>query len=201
MKANLKNTGSAVKRFLSRAGAEKKKTLIAFCLISVMVFMWARVLGKKTSEGPTSAKAAHGPTTGLPNAASKVSFVELPKARGRNDRLTRDFFASNGWKDFLRSSGQSDSGRVQEVNIVSKGSSEEVARRIAEKLRLEAIVLGESPQVFINDKLLKVGDRLPVKDGLNTYQCEVVGMAKNTVFVRCGKVEIKLKLAAIEVAE
>ena len=198
MKANLKNTGSAVKRFLSRAGAEKKKTLIAFCLISVMVFMWARVLGKKTSEGP---RAAHGATTGLPNAASKVSFVELPKARSRNDRLTRDFFASNGWEDFLRSSGQSNSGRIQEVNIVSKGDNEEVARRIAEKLRLEAIVLGESPQAFINDKLLKVGDRLPVKDGLNTYQCEVVGMTKNTVFVRCGKVEIKLKLAAIEVAE
>ena len=201
MKANLKNTGSAVKRFLSRAGAEKKKTLIAFCLISVMVFMWARVLGSKTSEGPRSARAAHGATTGQPNAASKVSFVELPKARGRNDRLTRDCFASNGWKDFLRSSGQSNSGRVQEVNIVSKGGSEEVARRIAEKLRLEAIVLGESPQAFINDKLLKVGDRLPVKDGLNTYQCEVVGMTKNTVFVRCGKAEIKLKLAAIEVAE
>ncbi|MHC4149075.1 MAG: hypothetical protein ACYSR5_06260 [Planctomycetota bacterium] len=201
MKANLKNTGSAVKHFLSRAGAEKKKTLIAFCLISVMVFMWARVLGKKTSEGPRSARAAHGATTGQPNAASKVSFVELPKARGRNDRLTRDCFASNGWKDFLRSSGQSNSGRVQEVNIVSKGGSEEVARRIAEKLRLEAIVLGESPQAFINDKLLKVGDRLPVKDGLNTYQCEVVGMTKNTVFVRCGKAEIKLKLAAIEVAE
>ena len=185
MKANLKNTGSAVKRFLSRAGAEKKKTLIAFCLISVMVFMWARVLGKKTSDGPRSAKAAHG--------AAKVSFVELPKARGRNDRLTRDCFASNGWKDFLRSSGQSNSGRVQEVNIVSKGGSEEVARRIAEKLRLEAIVLGESPQAFINDKLLKVGDRLPVKDGLNTYQCEVVGMTKNTVFVRCGKAEINSK--------
>ena len=54
---------------------------------------------------------------------------------------------------------------------------------------------GESPQAFINDVLLSVGDKLPVRDGDNTYECEVIRIEENKVFIRCGQTEIQLKLA------
>ena len=86
-----------------------------------------------------------------------------------------------------------------EINVVSTGGLKGVAKRIEENLRLEAIDLGESPQAFINDKLLSVGDKLLVRDGDNTYECEIVEIEGETVFVKYGGVKITLKLAQTSV--
>ena len=193
MKQNLKNNGNGANRLFSQLAAEKKKTICALCLIAVMALMWARLLGKKKLEGAEAAVMSQGVNfKGESNSQLKISFVELSKVPGRNDVLTRDFFASGGWQDFTKES-------TKEVSVVSRDGSEEVVRRVAEKLKLEAIVLGENPQAFINDKLLSVGDKLLVRDGVKTYECEVVGIEENAVFIRCGEAEIKLKLTeAIE---
>ena len=103
--------------------------------------------------------------------------------------LTRDFFASNGWQDFV-----GDKVGTEEVSVVSKDGSEEVARRIAGRMKLEAIGLGKNPQAFINNKLLSVGDKLMISEGVDTYECQVDGIEENTVIVRCGDAEIVLKL-------
>ena len=88
------------------------------------------------------------------------------------------------------------------MSVVSKDGREEVIRRVAEKLKLEAIGLGKNPQAFINDKLLSVGDKWLVKDRGDMYECEVVRIGENTVFIRCGEAEITLKLTqVIEVAD
>ena len=50
MKKTVKNSGNGTNRLVSRLAVEKKKTVTALCLIAVMVFMWARVLGNKTPE-------------------------------------------------------------------------------------------------------------------------------------------------------
>jgi hypothetical protein len=61
-------------------------------------------------------------------------------------------------------------------------------------------VLGKNPQAFINGKLLSRGNKLLIGDGAMTYECEVVGIEENAVFMRCGKSQITLKLArAIEI--
>ena len=73
--------------------------------------------------------------------------------------------------------------------------NEDIVRRVTEKLRLEAIVLGENPQAFINDKLLSVGDKLVVGNGIYTYECEVSEIKENVVFIKCGETEITLRLA------
>jgi len=172
---------------MSQLAAEKKKTITALCLIGLMVFMWVKVLGGKTpqsAEATLMAQKANLDTSGV-NSELKISFIELPKVEGRNDVLTRDFFAADGWQVM----------RGGEVNVVSKDGSEGVVTRIAKKLNLGAIGLGKNPQAFINDKLLSVGDKLLVRDGVNTYECEVIGIEENTVSVRYGEVEIQLKLA------
>ena len=183
MKQNVRNDGKGANRLFSRFAAEKKKGVVALCLIALMGFMWVRVLLRKT---PESAEAAVGQEEVKPNTSElKISFIELPEVAGRNDALTRDFFAADDWQSFM-SGG--------EVNVVSRNGDEEIARRVAKKLKLEAIGLGKNPQAFINDKLLAVGDKLLVADGVDTYECEVVGIEEKTVFIRCGEAEITLKL-------
>jgi len=187
VKQNVRDNSSGPNRIMSQLAAEKKKTITALCLIGLMVFMWVKVLGGKT---PQSAEATlmvqkANLDTSRVNSELKMSFIELPKVKGRNDVLTRDFFAADGWQVM----------RGGEVNVVSKDGSEGVVTRIAKKLNLEAIGLGKNPQAFINDKLLSVGDKLLVRDGVNTYECEVIGIEENTVSVRYGEVEIQLKLA------
>jgi len=183
MKQNVRNDGKGANRLFSRLAAEKKKGVVALCLIALMGFMWVRVLLRKT---PESAEAAMGQEEVKPNTSElKISFIELPEVAGRNDALTRDFFAVDDWQSFM-SGG--------EVSVVSRNGDEEIARRVAKKLKLEAIGLGKNPQAFINDKLLAVGDKLLVADGVDTYECEVVGIEEKTVFIRCGEAEITLKL-------
>jgi hypothetical protein len=193
MKRNLGNNGNGANKFVSRLAAEKKKTVCALCLIGLMVFMWVRVLSKRTPQGAEAALIVRQPPAGQLNSELKVAFIELPEIKGRNDVLTRDFFAANGWRGFLGD------GRgltnVGESGVVSGDSGKEVGKRVAEKLKLEAIMSGENPQAFINDVLLSVGDKLPLRDRDNTYECEVVGIEADRVFIRCGQTEIQLKLA------
>ena len=191
MKQNVKSGSDRANRLFGRLAAEKKKTITALCLIALMVFMWARVLGKKT---PATAEAARrqkdaGPDTSASNSQLKISFIELPKVPGRNDALTRDFFAADGWWGFLDGGGSN-----KDVRVVEGDGSGEIGRRIAEKLRLEAIGMGENPKAFINDKLLAVGDKLLVTNDGVQYECEVVGIDEETVFIRCSDIEITLKL-------
>ncbi|MFA5239831.1 MAG: hypothetical protein WC476_09025 [Phycisphaerae bacterium] len=178
MKQNIKSGGDRAGRLLDRLAAEKKKTVVAVFLIAIMAFMWIRVLGRK---GPQSANAAimNPKVIEEMNPELKISFIKLPKVEGRNDVLTKDFFAADGWRDFM---SNSDNGS-------------ETVKSSGRKLKLEAIVLGENPKAFINDRLLSVGDKLLVGDGADMRECKVTKIEENIVFIECGGTEIKLRLA------
>jgi hypothetical protein len=193
MKKTVGNSGNGANRLVSRLAVEKKKTITALCLIAVMVFMWARVLGKKTPEMTGAAMRQEDVNQDIFGADSElnISFIELPKVAGRNDVLTRDFFAVGNWNDFIRN--REGKNLTEDVNVVSS-NNKEVMKRVAEKIKLQAIGLDGNPQVFINGKLLSLGDTLLVTDGGNTYECEVVGIEENTVLIKCGEAEITLKL-------
>ncbi len=194
MKMSVRNSGNGTNRLVNRLAAEKKKTVTVICLIAVMVTMWTRVLSRKS---PATAVASLGHeivSDGGSNLELNISFIELPVVEGRNDVLTRDFFAVGDWQDFIGiREGKS---LTEDVNVVSKRNREEM-KRVAEKLKLEAIGLDGNPQVFINSKLLSVGDTLFVEDGGNTYECEVVSIEENAVLMKCGEAEITLKLAKV----
>jgi hypothetical protein len=191
MKQNFKQSGTEPKRLLGYLAAERKKAVAALCLIAVMVLMWGRVLLRKTPESAQGAMTGQGAKLkDEGDSTLKVSFIELPKLEGRNDVLTRDFFASNGWQEFFRDRGAGG----EEVSVVSKNSSEEVIRRVAGKLKLEAIGLGGEPRAFINDKVVSIRDKLTVGEGGSVYECEVVGIEEDRVFIRCKESEITLKL-------
>jgi hypothetical protein len=200
MRQNMHNNGSKGNRFLVQLAAQKKKTVIAVCLITVMAFMWVKVLIKKAPQDAQASPAAKQESPDVQTGSQlKVSFIDLPEVAGRNDVITRDFFDVDGWQEFVGDKEGNRSASIKDVNVASGDGSEEVVRTVVEKLKLEAIVLGKNPQVFINGKLLSQGDKLLIGDATRTYECEVVGIEENEVVIRCGKSQVVLKLAkAIE---
>jgi len=198
MKQKAKNNGNEAGRLFSQLVAEKKRTVMALCLVAVMVFMWVRVLTKKTPEAAEASLVTDQVNVdGESEVELNVSYVELPRVAGRNDVITKDFFASKGWRAFVDAQGQNSAG-TGEVNIVSKGGSEEVIRAVAGKLKLEAIGLGISPHALINNEMLSVGDKVLIRDVVGVYECEVVEIREDAVVVRCQEAEITLKLTQVK---
>jgi hypothetical protein len=197
MRQNAGNNSRGANRYINLLAAEKKKAVLALCLIVLMAFMWIKVLTK------TSPKAANAELiTELINNMEtqsetelKISFIELPRVAGRNDVVTRDFFASNGWQDFV--DGWGPKVGVEEIDIVSKDDDQEVIRRVAENLKLEAIVSSKIPLAFINNEVLRVGDKLFVSDGIDRYECEVVEIKENIVVMSCKESKITLKMTQV----
>jgi len=199
MRQKVINHSGRASGLISQLTAEKKKAVAASCLIAVMAIMWVRVL---TKQAPEAAEAAFGTeqlnAEGVSNQKLNVSFTELPQVAGRNDVITRDFFASNGWRHF---GGQERNLTViEEVNVVSKNGNEEVIRKVAEKLKLEAIVvLSNNPRAFINNKVVSVGDKVLIRDGVDIYECEVIEIKEkeNKVVIKCREAEVTLKLTRV----
>jgi len=194
MRKKVINRGGRVNVLFSQLAAEKKKTITASCLIALMIFMWIRVL---TKEAPEAAEGALVAEQLNAEAASgrelKITFVELPQVNGRNDVITRDFFASDGWRHFDGGQGRN-LAVVEEVNIMSKNGNEEVIRKVAKKLKLEAIVLSTNPRAFINNKVMSVGDKTLIVEGVDTYECEIVTIEENMVVMKCREAEITLRI-------
>jgi len=193
MRRNKINNAKRANKLIVQLAADKKKAVLAMCLVAVMAIMWVRVLGNK---GPQAAKAKS--TTQQEDSDNQaqswlnISFTELPKVPGRNDVITKDLFASNGWRNFTKK--RENITGVEEVSVVSTNGDQDVIAEVAKKLKLDAIVLSENPQAYINDKLLSVGDKLLVKDKTDIYEFEVVGIEENLVFIRCAQARITLKL-------
>ncbi|UCG59917.1 MAG: hypothetical protein JSU70_10425 [Phycisphaerales bacterium] len=189
--------GSRVNGPLGRLAAQRKKSALAFTLIAVMAIMWIRVL---TGDKPDAAEAAvqQNDSGNQSSSSVRVLFVELPKVSGRNDVISRDFFASNGWMSFAKNIEGQNVTDKEEVGVISTGDNEEVVFQVKKNLKLEAIVMGEDRRALINNKLVSVGDKLSIRDGTDKYESEVLAIGEGTVLVEVGKTRITLKMADID---
>ena len=199
MRQKVTSYSSRTKGLFNQLAAEKKKAMTALCLIVLMAFMWIKVLSKKSPEASEAGLVTEqGSMEDASDQELKVSFIELPQVAGRNDVITRDFFASNGWRRFEEDGQQRNLAVIEEVNIVSKNGNEEVIKKIAEKLKLEAIVvLSAKPRALLNNKVVAVGDKVLILDGIDKYECEVVQIKENTVVIDCRDAEVTLKLTQV----
>lgn len=187
-----KKIEGGVDSLFGRLAAGKKKSITAICLIMVMVFMWSRVLINKKVQS-ADASIVTGETAGTGSKeGSKISFVEPPSVKGRNDVLTRDSFAVDNWTDFVRTQGGG-YGSDGKGNITSNGN--EAIGGIAEKMKLEVIEVDKVPRAFINGRLLSEGDKFLVEYGDGNCECKVIKIERNTVTVKCGESEVRLNLA------
>ena len=202
MRQKVKNRGGRANGLIGQLTAEKKKAVAASCLVAVMAIMWVRVL---TKQAPEAAEAAVGTeqlnAEGASNQKLNVSYIELPQVAGRNDVITRDFFASSDWRHF-EGGQERNIAVIEEVNVVSKNGNEEVIRKVAEKLKLEAIVvLSNNPRAFINNKVVSVGDKVLIHDGVDIYECEVIAINENKVVIKCREAEVTLKLTRVSMID
>lgn len=185
-------------RALSRLALDRKRTVVALGLSAAMVIMWVRVLlGQK----PDSAAAGPEPTqqgTAQREPPALVRFIELPKLPGRNDSIHRDFFAAQN-RAYFQPNGTRRASTDAEVQVVSSGHAREVIQRVAQKLKLEAVLWSEDPakdpQVFINDRLLRAGEKLTVGDGADSIEFEVLQIRESSVLIGSGGTRLTLKLA------
>jgi hypothetical protein len=192
MKRDLKNTDNSNNKLFNHLAADKKKTVLALCLILLMVLMWIRIFAKKSPVAAQAASVAKEVEVKEQESSPIIiSYIELPRIQGRNDVITRSFFDPNGWSGFIPDGKYLADGQQPGViqNLANLRS-----RLINAGLKLEAIELGGNPRVFINGRLLSIGDKFILRDGANTYECEVVKIEENLVFINYGGVEIELKL-------
>jgi hypothetical protein len=202
MRQKVTNHGVLAKGLIGQLVAEKKKAVTASCLILLMALMWIRVLTKKA---PEASEAGLIPEQfNVEDTSSQelnVSFIELPQIAGRNDVITRDFFASNGWRHF-GSGKERNLAVVEEVNVVSGNGNEEVIRKVAERLKLEAIVvLSNNPRALVNNKVVSVGDKVLIRDGIDTYECEVIEIKEDKVVIKCLEAEVTLKFTHVSMTD
>ena len=195
MRNKLRNNNNGVNRLIGHLAAEKKKAVMAVCLVALMAFMWVKVFFRKTTAVEAKVTTEQTNQENGSKLALKISYLELPKVAGRNDVITRDFFSSNDWRNFNGKGKNFIS--IEEVNLVPGNGSEEVIRKVVENIKLEAIVVGENAKAFINNKVHSVGDKLLIKDGINEYECEVVEIEENAVVISCSEAEVKLKLRRV----
>ena len=194
MKQIVKNTEPGVNG-TGGFGVDRKKMVLGFCLIGVMAVMWGRLLLQKPAGAQALPIALQSDSSAPSKGMVDVCFVELPKVSGRNDVLTRDLFASNGWDGFAIEGGKSVGGH--DVNVSSQDKNAEAARRVASRLKLTAVLLRPYPKAFINEKMLRIGDRfvVNVRERKESCECEVILIEDGRVVLRCGEAEIELKLS------
>jgi hypothetical protein len=200
MRRKTKNSSNGEANKILSALVDKKKAVLAAGLVAVMAFMWIRLLRK---DAPQSAQAnatmqqTSASSQGQPASPSKISFVELPKVPGRHDVIARDFFAPGDWWKSIKGIGGQNRTGAEEVRVVSAKGDREVTNLLAARLKLEAIVKDKNLQAFINGKLLSVGDKLLIREGVRTLDCEVVQIEQNQVAIRCGQSQVTLKLSQV----
>ncbi len=189
-KINVQST----RALLDHLAVNGKKTVLALALLVFMGFLWIRVLIGQKPDSAAAAQDSDPAAHTRPEAADKIQFIELPKLPGRNDSIYRDFFTIEDRARFRRNAAR-DTGTETEVRAASSNRSQEVILRVAQRLKLTAVSLSENPQAFINDRLLRIGDRLTIKEGATVIEFEIVRIYENSVLVKCEGTQLTLKLA------
>jgi hypothetical protein len=195
MARNRKTTRRLAGRILDRLALSGRKTAVALGLIGVMAVMWVRVL---TGHKPGAAAAADEPTPPVaarPELPPPIRLMELPRVVGRNDFIYRDFFTMQGRACFQPKGSARTPGTDPEVRVIATNHAQEVVHRIASKLKLEAVLHWTvDPQVFLNDQLLRVGDKLTVKDETDSVEFEVLRIYENAVLLGAAGTQVRLQV-------
>ena len=62
-------------------------------------------------------------------------------------------------------------------------------------------MLSNNPRAFINNKVISVGDKVLIRDGVDTYECEVIEIKENMVVIKCREAEVTLRLTQVSMID
>ena len=192
---------------MPRLAASRTKVIIAVVLVTTMVLMWVRVLVRSKSDAKAAQTEsapvnAHGDKQNR-QPEIKLSYIELPVVKGRNDCLTRDIFRAQNWKAF-----SSVTDPTTDENTVEGPDKYNIyktrIRQIAKTMTLNLISIGrdgKTSQALIENKLVSVGSKLTVKYNKQTYEFVVTEIKQNEVVLKWENFSITLTMAQPELAE
>ena len=173
---------------LHRLPVSKGKLIIAAALVSIMAFMWLRLLLFNKSPDTVAGAAATVNTQDKESTAKpspQLTYVELPFVRGRHDVLGNDIFRPGNWQAFKtvdNGSGESD----RDTDTLTAGD----IRRIDSLVTLDAIIAeggGQVREAFINGKLVSVGSKVAVEYDKRSVELTVTEIHRNKVMLRVGE--------------
>jgi len=193
MKPNLTNVNNS-SGLIRRLPLKKGKIVTAVGLIAIMGFMWGRVFisrrGSKNEAKAATALAAQETkaTQQQKEPDVKISFVQLPVVPGRNDVLTHDIFTAQRWNSFPQGT---DTGASE---VVLQNDNEYI-NKIAETITLDAVIAGQNPEAFIENKLVYVGSKLPVNYNDRIYEFTVAEIHETKVVLRWNDFVVDIKMS------
>ena len=197
MKLNSPNVNT-VSGLISRSPFKKPKVVTAAVLISIMAFMWVKVLVNHRAE-KNEARAASARTTAQQAAAGqqeklvKITLHPLPVVPGRNDVLSHDIFTADRWKAFPSDSRAGTETSGEEIDRNDAGYID----KIAETITLEAVISGTSPEAFIGGKLVSVGHNLPVRYNEQIYEFTVTEIHETKVVLKWNDFTVDVKMSQL----
>jgi len=197
MKPNTANVNN-VSGLISRSTFKRPKVIMAAVLISIMAFMWIKVLANHRAER-NEAAAAVARTAAQQAAVQqkeqqlKISLHPLPVVPGRNDILTHDIFTADRWKAFPSDSRAKTRTSPQEIDRDDAG----YINKIAESIILEAVITGPSPEAFIEGKLVSVGHKLPVRYNDRIYEFTVTEIHETKVVLKWNDFTVDVKMSQL----
>ena len=172
--------------------AEKKKAIVAVCLVVVMGFMWLRVITKKSGSVQSVQASGLGRGSEKDVGGIRLSYVKLPEIEGRTDVLSRDFFAVNDWSSFDGFGGLKDRS-AQMIGGAETEQTEKI-KNAAKELSVGVIVLGQRPHVYIEGELLSAGQSLSFKHRNESYEFKVLKIFENKIELQCDGIAVVKKL-------
>ncbi len=210
MKTNRTNMNNGINP-ITRLAASRPKVIIAVVLVTIMALMWVRVLVRSKSDAEAAQTEAD---SALVNAYGdkqnkqpeiKLSYIELPVVKGRNDCLTRDIFRAQNWKAF---SSVTDPDPATGENTGEGSDKYDIyktrIRQVAKTMTLDLISIGRDgrgSQALIENKLVSVGSKVAVKYNKQTYEFVVTKIEQNKVVLKWENFSITLTMAQPELAE
>ena len=198
MKINSLNVNT-VSGLINRSPFKRPKVVMAAVLISIMAFMWIKVLLSHRAE-KNEARAAFAQTTAQQAAVQqqeqrlKITLHPLPVVPGRNNVLTHDVFTADRWKAFPSHSRAGIGTSPQEIDRNDAGYID----KIAETITLEAVIAGTNPEAFIGGKLVSVGHKLPVNYNEQIYQFTVTEIHETKVVLKWNDFTVDVKMSQLK---
>ncbi len=202
MKLNTANVNN-VSGLISRSTFKRPKVIMAALLISIMAFMWIKVLLNHRAErneagAAVTRAAAEAQAVGQQKEQQvKISLHPLPVVPGRNDILTHDIFTADRWKAFPSDSRAGTGTSPQEIDRNDAGYID----KIAETVTLEAVITGPNPEAFIEGKLVSVGHKLPVRYNDRIYEFTVTEIHEMKVVLKWNDFTVDVKMSQLNESE
>ncbi|MCD6392758.1 MAG: hypothetical protein J7M40_04540 [Planctomycetes bacterium] len=177
----------------------KSKLIIAVVLITVMAFMWLRLLVfNKTPDtvaggtlgGPVGAQVGSTATKPVP----ELTYRELPFVPGRHDVLANDIFRSGTWLVF---GAVDDTQNTVGPDVDEHALTASDIRNITGLITLDGIIAEQgtrTPEAFVNGKLVSVGSKVAVEYNKRSVELTVTEIHRNKVVLRVGEQEVNVMI-------